>query len=102
LLDYCVSNDIPVNLQTTNFPRHFSISNIPENLKHIFIEKLRSKTYSTEYNNELENIISVLSGKGSAEQWEMFLKTTKLHDDYRNENFEKTFPELTEVLKHNV
>ncbi len=89
-------------LHTTNFPKHFSISHIPENLKHVFIEKLRSKTYSTEYNDELENVISVLSGEGSAEQWEMFLKTTRLHDNYRNENFEKTFPELTEVLTHNV
>ncbi len=102
LIDCCVSNNIPLNLHATNFPKHFSISNIPENLKHIFIEKLRSKTYSTEYNDELENVISVLLGEGSAEQWELFLKTSRLHDNYRNENFEKTFPELTAVLKHNV
>jgi len=98
LIDYVASNDIPLNLHPTSSPEHFSISNIPENIKHIFIEKLKSKTYSAEYNEQIENVISVLSGPGSVQQWELFLKTTRLHDNYRNENFEKTFPELTEVL----
>jgi MoaA/NifB/PqqE/SkfB family radical SAM enzyme len=100
LIDYCVSNNIALKLHPTDSPEHFSIANIPTNLKQVFIDKLRSKTYSAEYASEVENVISVLLGSGSSEQWKMFLKTTKIHDQYRNEDFEKTFPELVEVLKH--
>lgn len=95
LIDYFTLRNIPVNLHPTSSPEHFSISNIPENIKHIFLEKLKSTTY----NIEIENIISVLLGSGSFEQWQIFLKTTNIHDTYRKENFEKTFPELTAVIK---
>lgn len=101
LMDYFVSRDIPVKLHPTNFPEHFSISNIPENIKYIFVEKLKSKTYSKDYQEEIENIISVLTRTGSQESWKMFIKTTKTHDIYRKEEFEKTFPELIEALKKN-
>jgi len=99
LIDYFALRNIPVKLHPTSSPEHFSISNVPANIKHVFLEKLTSRTYSAEYNIEIENVISVLLGSGSSEQWKMFLKTTRIHDTYRKENFENTFPELTAVIR---
>jgi len=102
LMDYFVSKNIPIKLHPTSFPEHFSVSNIPEKIKYIFLEKLRSRTYSNGYQEEIENVISVLTRIGSYDLWRFFLRSTKIHDIYRNEKLEKTFPELTVALKKNV
>jgi hypothetical protein len=65
------------------------------------VEKLKSKTYSKDYQEEIENVISVLIKTGSYDQWRFFLRSTKIHDIYRKEKLEKTFPELTDALKKN-
>jgi len=95
LIDYFSSKNIPVKLHPTSLPEHFSISNIPENLKHIFLEKLKSITHT-----DIDNVVSVLTRQGLHNQWKKFLTTTSLHDRYRNENFEMTFPELAKVLNN--
>lgn len=97
LLDYFNFKNIIVRLHPTTLPEHFSISNIPENIKHIFLEKLKSKSYP-QYQEEIDNVVSALTNKGSETQWSKFLEKTKIHDDYRNESFQKTFPETYKVL----
>ncbi len=101
LLDYFISRKIDVKLHPTTLPNHFSISNIPENIKHVFLERLNSKHLPTSYQEEMNNVISVLTGHGEVDIWKQFLRTTRIHDRYRKENFEKTFPEFFKVISVN-
>lgn len=98
LLDYFISKNIPVKLHPTNNPDYFSIANIPYSLKSIFLENLNSKKLPDIYQDEINNVISILMNTDNPESWETFLKTTKLHDTYRNEDYKKTFPKFYSII----
>lgn len=98
LLDYFSTRHIPVKLHPTSMPEHFSISNIPEDLKETFLIKLQSRTLD----EEIENVITVLNGPCVPEQWNTFLNVTRIHDEYRKEDYKQTFPEFFEVIRHHV
>ncbi len=38
------------------------------------------------------------SEKSNSELWRLFLKKMKLHDEYRKENFQETFPEYWQMI----
>lgn len=97
-LDYFISKNIPVKLHPTNFPDYFSISNIPHSLKSAFLENLNSKKLPDTYQDEINNLVSVLMNTDKPELWKTFLKTTELHDTYRNEDYKKTFPEFYSII----
>ena len=40
----------------------------------------------------------MLMNTDNPESWKTFLKTTDLHDTYRNEDYKKTFPEFYSVI----
>lgn len=98
LLDYFFIRHVPVKLHPTSMPEHFSISNIPVDLKETFLTKLQSRILD----KEMENVIAVLNRPGSQTQWEIFLNVTRMHDKYRSEDYAKTFPEFFEVIRHHV
>lgn len=102
LLDYFIVRDVPVKLHPTDFPNHFSISNIPTSLKNVFLEQLRSKTFPEQYQCEVDNVISMLLNTDNTQAWELFLKTTAIHDTYRNEDYQKTFPEFFKIINSHV
>ena len=101
LLDYFISRKLKVKLHPTTLPNYFSISNIPENIKHVFLERLNSKHLPASYQEEMNNVISVLTRHGEVDTWKQFLRTTRIHDRYRKENFENTFPEFFKVISLN-
>jgi hypothetical protein len=101
LLDYFITRGIPVKLHPTDYPNHFSIANIPNSLKTIFLEQLHLRTFPQEYQDEVDNVESVLMKEDDPHTWELFLKTTVLHDTYRNESYETTFPEFFNIINCN-
>lgn len=98
LLDYFSARQVPVKLHPTSTPNHFSISNIPEDIKDRFLKKLQSIMLD----DEIENVIAVLMRQGSIEQWKKFLNLTAIHDKYRAEDYTQTFPEFFKVIQHYV
>ena len=101
LLDYFIARGIPIKLHPTDYPNHFSIANIPNSLKTIFLEQLRLRTFPQGYQDEVDNVVSVLMKEDDPRTWELFLKTTMLHDTYRNESYETTFPDFFNIINHN-
>jgi MoaA/NifB/PqqE/SkfB family radical SAM enzyme len=102
ILEYFIIKDVPVELHPTDEPAHFSISNIPESTKPLFLNKLLYKKFPQQYQGEIDHVVSRLLQSGSPEQWEVFLKTTQWHDEYRNENYKQTFPEFYEIINQHV
>lgn len=98
LLDYFISMNVPVKLHSTNFPKHFSIANIPNALKSAFLEKLQSHSFPDPYQEEIDNLITVMMNADDPTEWTTFLKTTLLHDNYRNENYQTVFPEFADIV----
>jgi len=84
-------------------PRYLSIVILPGNLKLIISNKiinLESK-YSHNYNiiRNLEKIKQFLEYDNNKSNLKEFFKFTKDIDRLRNEKFEKTFPELNQLIK---
>jgi len=77
-------------------PEHYCITNIPDNIKH----KIKDKLEKTVRNVPVDNIINFMfSKKCEDKEWQKFLELTKRQDEYRNENFQQTFPEFYDIIK---
>jgi MoaA/NifB/PqqE/SkfB family radical SAM enzyme len=100
LVDYFYNKNITIYLHPTISPSHFSITNLPDRVKQEVKSKLSKRSWSDSYNREVENIVTMMLGKEQEpDQWQEFLEHTQRHDEYRNEDFKKTFPELWNNIK---
>lgn len=93
------TNNLYLNL--VHGPDLYCIKNIPDDIKHIIIEKLNQNYNSSwagsgTYNGTLE---FMKSSKCDMKEWTKFLKSTSWHDNYRNQNFKETFPEFYKVIE---
>lgn len=92
--DYCDSVSIPVSVQFVENPTYLNISNLPQSVK----EKINAK-----YKNSTDKRIKIIlnrmniSGKNAIES---FRKHVTYYDLLRNNNFEKAFPEWSEILSN--
>lgn len=73
-------------------PYYYRVSVFPDDVKYHVRKKLANSKHE-----DLVKIISWLDDNDS-EHWDVFLKYVKIHDEYRKENFQKTFPELVELI----
>jgi MoaA/NifB/PqqE/SkfB family radical SAM enzyme len=100
--------DLPIVFNMVHYPHHYSIVNLPEPVKVIVAEKLRSIDLSTvtmlEWSPTIDNLIRFMNDRAcNQDELTKFFDTTKLHDEYRKQEFANTFPELYSLLKeHNV
>jgi sulfatase maturation enzyme AslB (radical SAM superfamily) len=102
ILEFCKKESIAIFLRPVTRPSHFSIVNIPDELKPFFI-KFLSFTINDQIDFEVENLKFMLSSSTSnLEQWKNFLTVTELHDNYRKENWKQTFLDMYEVVKQYV
>jgi len=79
-----------------HFSPEYKITNLPENVKPKMAEYLL-KSFGDEM--PAKTIINFMnSEKSNSELWRLFLKKMKLHDEYRKENFQETFPEYWQMI----
>ena len=93
------TKDIYLNL--VFWPEHYTIKNIPEEMKREITVKLlgandRHPTF------HVQNIINFMNSKTcDMDSWQKFIDITKKQDKIRDEKFETTFPEFYELMtKH--
>lgn len=102
-LSFIQKFDMPVMLNMVHYPHHYSIVNLPENVKHIVREKLLTIDTSLldPWSPTMDNVINFMFGSPTdTKMLEMFFEKTKIHDSYRKESFTDVFPELAELLTY--
>lgn len=101
-LDYMKKYDMNVMLNMVHYPHHFSIVNLPEEVKEIVKAKLLTIDTGMldPWSPSIDNIINFMFGnKSSPELLRTFFLKLRTHDGYRNEDYAKTFPEFHEIIR---
>jgi len=99
--------DVPVWFNLVHWPFHFAIKNLPPDVKdyiQLKLETIDTGKFITHTDSiSLKSVIQFMTdNESNLEEFATCLKTINLHDEYRKESFEKTFPELFELIKHYV
>jgi len=86
-----------------HYPHHYSIVNLPTEVKDRVKEKLLSIDLTNLISREspgIENIINFMYGsEHNVELLKTFFKKTQMHDEYRRESFQSTFTEFYSIIK---
>ena len=94
---------LKIVLNMVHYPHHYAITILPPNVKDIIKEKLEMIESSNMLHHtspSIQNIINFMYGsEHSPDLLKMFFTKTNIHDEYRNESFAQTFPEMYELLK---
>jgi MoaA/NifB/PqqE/SkfB family radical SAM enzyme len=102
-INYVKQYNIPVMLNMVHYPHHFSIVNLPDKVKHVIKEKLLTideQNILDPWSPKIENIINFMYGNTIDDKiYKLFFEKVNIHDAYRNESFETTFPEFYKILK---
>jgi sulfatase maturation enzyme AslB (radical SAM superfamily) len=101
ILKYGKEVGINVYLNLVHFPLYYNIQNIPEPLKEIIEQHLFDACKVGDPNRFwLDSIVGFMKQKPCDQKlWEEFVSQTAIHDTYRNESYEKTFPEFYSIIK---
>ena len=85
-------NKTNVFLNILENPTYYNIKNIPPDIKELIEGKLKSDP-------RFDSIIGFMNSvQYDQKQWESFKFWTKQKDDYRNNNFQFTFPEYHSII----
>jgi sulfatase maturation enzyme AslB (radical SAM superfamily) len=95
--------NLQVWLNLVHYPDHFNIKNLPKEVKEIIKQKLETINYSNiKFNKDsisVKDIINfMMMNEADPSMIKRFYEVVRLHDGYRKESFEQTFPELHELL----
>ena len=94
---------IEIVFNMVHYPHYYSIVNLPTEIKDIVKEKLLTIDLTNLLSTEspsIEHIINFMYGSAYNPQLlQMFFERTKLHDAYRNESFQCTFPEFYSIIE---
>ena len=96
---YTSYSDLGIYLNLVHSPSHFNIGKMPEAVKDFVIDRLEQipKEYQTVW-HQLPGIIGFIkNGTYNEADWKTFISTIKKHDEYRNQDFYKTFIEYSKV-----
>ena len=95
------SKDIGLYLNLVHGPPEYNIKNIPQSIKKDIVEKLNTVPKSDEKSwGYLDAIINFMNSETyDKEYWDKFKYRTELHDNYRKQNFDTTFPDYSGVIK---
>ena len=91
--DFMYANNIPKPwLGRLQRPYYYRVGVLPDNVKYHVRKKLE--------NSKHEDLVKISSwlNDDESEHWDTFLKYAKIHDRYRKENFQRTFPELAKLI----
>jgi hypothetical protein len=93
-------NEFGFYLNLVHGPEHYNVSIMPSDVKAKVLEKLNtiSKSYTDAWFH-LEGIIGFIkNGNFNKKEWGVFVNTVKTHDDYRKQDFYKTFQEYASIV----
>src|ERR1035437_520701 len=93
---------LPIVLNLVHFPKKMSIRHLSSEMKKIVIEKINKINWKDI--KVLDNGIKTISDfmmESEGNGLQDFIDVTKLHDKYRNQSFEKTFPEYWNMINDN-
>lgn len=103
LISFMVENGLPsYYVNFLHHPNYYNIKNIKEDVKSKLIDYLTIKQQSFQRPYDKESIQKVINYMKSEiadnALWSEFVSYTKITDEYRNENFDKTFPEWSRMI----
>lgn len=96
--------DYGIYLNLVHGPIWYNISKLSPEAKEKVLERLESipKEYEQIWLYYLPGIINFIkNGNFETNVWNDFIEKTKIHDNYRNQNFSETFPEYAKVIGFN-
>jgi hypothetical protein len=89
-----------------HYPSFYSSNNMPEKIKNKVLHRVTNpeeyglrKWNDKKYNNDIMPIINHTKTQSRDLDWVAFVNETIKTDEYRKENFEKTFSELFKIFK---
>ena len=92
---WCLQNKLgKPYLGLVSQPEHFSIKGLPKKVKQSISDKLTRFSF--------KEIVSYMNSEDLTDHFDTAIKHIKLVDQQRNESFEKTFPELHQLLKESA
>ena len=100
-LEFWSQYDVPIYLNVLNTPVEYNYQILPNEFKDIIINKfkmLNSNTFKKNILNHLPAVIDGIKAKDLSPAFQKFIETTQRHDKYRNQSFQKAFPEFYEIL----
>ena len=89
--------DLPVLFNTLNDPDYYDIRYLPEDIK-ILIKNRIETNIENHWLSKVRNLLHMLDTKGQPNYFEEMSFWIQAKDKYRNENFEKTFPEYYSMI----
>ena len=97
--EYCKSKGLPIFLNFTH--DRSSIKSLPDKLKDTIIDRLLNHSSDfSEWYADRDIVINFLNnGNYNVVKWKFFLWELRQRDEYRNESFEKTFPDYYQEIK---
>jgi len=88
-------------LNLVHGPEQHCIKNIPESIKKIITEKIKSNSkpgWPGYY--FVDSTLDFMNGNEfNDKKWKQFLSTTAWHDNYRTQSFRETFPEFYQIIR---
>ncbi len=91
--------NINIYFNLVHEPKHFNISNMPNNFKETVVKKLEESISSSE-SHPMSVILNFMKqGVPQDKEWTMFITTIKKHDRYRKESFADVFPEYYRLIE---
>jgi hypothetical protein len=101
LITIAEENNIMLAFNKVDYPEWYSITNMPDNLKLSVIKKLEATKCNPNNMKFIRSFISIMrNNRYKPDAWQKFLSYTKIHDEYRGEDFASTFPELYQEIQN--
>ena len=89
-----------------HYPSYYSSNTMPADLKEHYLHKIKypsnyglSDWNEDKFQQQIQPLINHVLTPTSYVDWRDFIRETNSADQYRNENFQETFPELWEMFK---
>ena len=104
LAKWSTERKIRIHSNMVHHPEHYTITNIPDNVKEAVTKAIKNKSSWMENKHpdlliENNKIADFMNSKPANKlKWEKFLEVTEILDKSRNQSFKETFTELNKLL----
>ena len=96
-IDY-FGNDWPIYLNLVHWPNYYAITIFPDKIKELIVEKLSViPEHDWHQIRGIKNLVA--QGKFDQQLWDEYKRRIDVHDQFRNQDYYKTFPEFGEIIR---
>ena len=81
-------------------PRYMNITSLPDSVKDIVAEKIRSLQAEDKFVKQGEGVINHMYSDDTSDALDQFFVETRLMDKYRKQQIEESLPELYKMLQN--